>query len=629
MNILIIKTGAAGDVLRTSFIAKALKDKYIKKNPKITWITAKFSFPLLQNNPYIDEIIEEKNNSSLNKKFDLVVNLEEDEENAKLTSKLKQKKVYGFYWKQNKIIPSETAKEWFDMSILGKKPENDILKKKNKKTHRQIISEICGIRNYEKYEPFIKLTLNQEKVAQEFMNKHSLSRSDLIIGINSGSAGRWPKHLPIKKTIDLIEKLNKKFKAKIILFGGPEEVCRNQEILKKIKTPIISAGCDNSLSDFIALVSVCNLIITTDTLALHISLALKRKTICLIGPTSSNELGMYDLGEKVIAKSPCLCCYKNDCKSMEKIDLNQVIQKTEQLVNLKISLIITAFKEPKTIAKAIESALNQKTKHNYEIIVSAPDKETLDIAREYEKKHKNITIFQDPGKGKSFALNLLFKKIKSEILILTDGDVFINDSSIENIYNLFLYPEIGCVTGQPIPIENKKTKYGYWANFLFNAAHKIRKHAFQKKSFIECSGYLFAFRKSQIKEIPLDVAEDTIIPYNFWNKGYKIGYAENAKVYVKNVTNWKDWINQKTRTSKAHETLAKYVNTKLTKRVKSFSNEARGIFHVLKYPENLIQFYWTVELIIARLYMWLIVFYDTKFKSKQYQDAWQRIESTK
>lgn len=39
MNILIIKTGALGDVVRTSFIARALKEKYLKLNLKIFWVT--------------------------------------------------------------------------------------------------------------------------------------------------------------------------------------------------------------------------------------------------------------------------------------------------------------------------------------------------------------------------------------------------------------------------------------------------------------------------------------------------------------------------------------------------------------------------------------------------------------
>ena len=47
--------------------------------------------------------------------------------------------------------------------------------------------------------------------------------------------------------------------------------------------------------------------------------------------------------------------------------------------NPKVSILILAYKEPR-ISKAIEAALNQKTDFDYEVIVSAPDKETHDIA---------------------------------------------------------------------------------------------------------------------------------------------------------------------------------------------------------------------------------------------------------
>ena len=141
---------------------------------------------------------------------------------------------------------------------------------------------------------------------------------------------------------------------------------------------------------------------------------------------------------------------------------------------------------------------------------------------------------------------------------------------------------------------------------------------------------MFAFRNNVIRDVPLDVAEDTYIPYEFYFKGYKIAYAENAKVYVKNPNNFKDWLIQRMRTSKAHETLDKYVDIKRVPKVKSFKNEiVKGTFSALKYPKNLREFYWTILLFIARFYMWLGVFYDTKFKNKSYTDAWERIESTK
>jgi ADP-heptose:LPS heptosyltransferase/glycosyltransferase involved in cell wall biosynthesis len=633
MKILIIKTGALGDVVRCTFIAQALKDKYKREKLEIYWLTSQLAKPMFNNNSYVAEVlVENKQSFSKLKKinFDLVINLEESKELSALVSELNTKKIQGFYMKNKKIIASETAKEWFDMSAVGPSPKNDILKIKNKKTHRQLMSEIIEVKDYKKYAPFIRLTQNQRTIANDFLRRHNLSRSDLIIGFNpSGGSGRWNKNLPIKKASWLIEKLYKKYNATIILLGGPNEIERNKEIIKITKAPIISAGCGNDLTEFPAIISVCSLVITTNSLALHLSLALKRKTIVMIGPTSPTEIGMYGLGKKVIANSKCVGCYKKSCKAIEKINEKQILNEVEGLIKQKVTLLITAFKEPKTIGKAIESALNQKTNYNYDVLVSAPDKETLDVVKKYQKNNKNLKIYQDPGKGKSFALNLIFKKIKTDILILTDGDVHLSDNSLDEIYNLFLDPEIGCLTGRPVPVESRETMLGYWANFLFESAHKLRRQAFENNNFLECSGYLFAFRKEIIKEIPLDVAEDSVIPYYFWEKGYKIGYAKDAKVFVKNAQNLKEWVQQKVRTSKAHETLEKYVDVKTTPRVKTFKTEAKGITWLLTYPKSFKEFFWSALLVGYRAWMWGVVFLDTKFKKKHYQDAWDRVESTK
>ena len=135
MKILIIKTGAIGDVLRTSFIAQALKDKYAAKDPSIYWITSNSAKLLFVNSPYVDCLLTEESREKLaNEKFDIAINLEEDEKNCKFVSALNAGKKMGFLYQNGQIISSSSAKEWFDMSAVGKKPMNDVLKKRNKKT---------------------------------------------------------------------------------------------------------------------------------------------------------------------------------------------------------------------------------------------------------------------------------------------------------------------------------------------------------------------------------------------------------------------------------------------------------------------------------------------------------------
>src|SRR3989344_159979 len=408
MRILIIKIGALGDVVRTSFIAQALKDKYNKENPEIFWITDKKAKVFFMNNPYVNCVLTPKDKESLKKiYFDLVINLEEDVENAEFVSSLKCGKVEGvFLNKSGEIEYSENSSNWFNMSMISKfgKEKADVLKIENKKTHRHLMCEIINVFP-EKYEPFLRLNKKQQDIADNFLRRYNLSRKDFIIGINTGSADRWPKSLSIDKTVKLIDEIYKKYNSKILLFGGLNEHERNKEIIQMSKSPIIDTGCGNDLVEFPALVGICSMFITTDSLGLHISLALKRKTICLVGPTSNSEIDLFGFGKKILAKSKCLCCYKKDCKSMDKIDLNEIISTTDSILKDKITVLISSFRES-NVLKSIEAALNQKTKYDYNVIVSTPDEETIKLVEKYLEKGKKISFLRDLGKGKSFALNL-------------------------------------------------------------------------------------------------------------------------------------------------------------------------------------------------------------------------------
>ena len=289
-----------------------------------------------------------------------------------------------------------------------------------------------------------------------------------------------------------------------------------------------------------------------------------------------------------------------------------------------ISIIVTSFHEP-NLEKAIVALVNQKTNYDYNIIVVSPDEEAKKLCDKY-----GVRYFFDPGKGKSYALNLIFKEVESKFLILTDGDVFVSDNMVEEFMKKFENFRVGVVTGRPVPVDKRNNILGYWSHLLFDAgAHMIRKRLYEENKFLECSGYLFGFR-NKIDKIPLNVAEDAYIPYVFYLKDYGIAYTENAKVFVKNPDNFKEWLNQRKRTSKAHETLGDYVDVDKIPRVKSFKNEiVYGFFSALSYPKNLKEIFWTFLLFFARFYMWLGVFYDTKIKRKHYTDVWERIESTK
>ncbi|MEK6923216.1 MAG: glycosyltransferase family 2 protein [Nanoarchaeota archaeon] len=295
---------------------------------------------------------------------------------------------------------------------------------------------------------------------------------------------------------------------------------------------------------------------------------------------------------------------------------------------MELSIVITSFKEP-NIDRAIKAIVTQIIPYDYELVVVAPDDATKKVVEKFKKNYGQVKFFRDPGKGKSFALNLIMKKLTGELIILTDGDVILGENSIKEITKVFEDDNIGVATGRVISTNNKDNMLGYWSHMLCDAgAHSIRQELHDKAEFLECSAYLMALRAKIVNKFPLDVAEDAFIPYIFYKKNYRIAYVPTAQVFVKWPDTFSDWVKQKVRTAKAHETLNKYAPD--FPRVKSFKNEiVQGWHRALSYPQTPKEFAWTFPLFAARLYVWANVIADTKLKQQHYRDAWDRIDSAR
>jgi len=337
MNILVIKLGAIGDVLRTTSVLQALKEKYL--DCEISWVTKNKSFDILKNNDFIDKIYlsdENLKEKLKGKIFDLIISLDDDSEACDLASSLNSKKIIGAYLENGKRVYTEDSALWFDIGLISKfgKEKADELKALNKKTHQEILFSILNINNgkYKTCRPILNLQKEDLKFAKQFAEKNNIGKKDLVIGINTGAGGRWQdKKLSIEKTIELIDKLNSELKVKLILFGGPAEIERNEKIKQDIKTDIIDAGCDNSLMEFASLINLCKILITSDSLALHIGVALKKKVVVFFGPTSFHEIELYNKGKKIIPKTGCLCCYKEKCDIPPDYNVDEIVEGVKEL----------------------------------------------------------------------------------------------------------------------------------------------------------------------------------------------------------------------------------------------------------------------------------------------------------
>jgi len=297
-----------------------------------------------------------------------------------------------------------------------------------------------------------------------------------------------------------------------------------------------------------------------------------------------------------------------------------------------LSLIVTAYEDPNSTKECIKRLLNQKNlNEKYEIIAACPDEKTKKVIMDCKKKYPKIIKYvkQEYGSGKNRLMNKILKIVKGDILIWTDGNKFMEEEAINLLLKPFEDSGVGVVGGKPVAMNDRKTKLGYWAHLLTDSSDKAKQIRAKKGEFIEHSANILAFRRGLIEEIPLDVAEDAIISYKISSKGHKNVYVPEARVLVMYPRNFEDWVKQKVRSIKSHEAMNKYIDKKSVK-MKSFKNEIfYGIYLSLIYPKNLKEFYWTLLLYPARLYIWLKSFYEIKIKNDSYKPDWSRSETTK
>jgi len=220
------------------------------------------------------------------------------------------------------------------MGLISKfgKEKADQLKASNKKTYQEIMYGILDL-DYKSQEPILILDDEELKFGKDFSGKNGINEDDLVIGINTGAGGRWKdKKLSEELTAELIDKLSAIKNVKLLLFGGPEEKERNGSIKEAVTGNIIDAGCDNSLMEFASLINLCDILVTSDSLAMHIGTALKKKIIAFFYPTSASEIELYDGGVKIIGKGDSYCSYQKECDSPPKWDTDEIVDAVKSII---------------------------------------------------------------------------------------------------------------------------------------------------------------------------------------------------------------------------------------------------------------------------------------------------------
>lgn len=294
-----------------------------------------------------------------------------------------------------------------------------------------------------------------------------------------------------------------------------------------------------------------------------------------------------------------------------------------------ISLILTAWKEPKTVGKAVEMLLSDARKYSLacELLLVCPDRETYEAAVAVAHRYREIPFvyIKDPQRGKPFALNLAFRKAQGAIWVLTDGDVWIEPGALKELVGPFNDPAVGAVTGRPVCRNERSTLWGYWGGMFMDAAHAVRLKTLMRGGFYAVSGYLFAMRRGKVV-IPAGVLDDVYLSYYIHETGKKIAYAPEARVLVSQPSSFNDWITQKVRSVAGYQGLDRMFPK--STQMRGLGKDLAHILFPLLYARNLRELWWSLLQYPVRLYIWVSAYIQT-LNGRRATEIWKRVETTK
>ena len=309
MKILIIKLGysetldpemskvvSLGDVVRCTVVLEALKEKY--PNSNITWLVAPEAFPLVAENSYLNRVLiwdEFVPFVLMREQFDMVVNLE---------------KIHGICALADMIQAWEKVGFRFD----SRSGEYSAYERSVGAT-KYIQSKASGEKSHDIWQRVLVEMVGCEWKGQEYSLGYKPEPKQFYdVGFNYCVGSKWPTKAMAKE--------------------------RWEELAKKLELQNISYSWQQGMSnlyEYMDWIAGCKVLVTSDSLGVHLALAMKKSVVVLFGSTSGEEIYYYNRGvsvypkktQGIISSFDCIPCYESKCKQsvhcMDFIELDRVL----------------------------------------------------------------------------------------------------------------------------------------------------------------------------------------------------------------------------------------------------------------------------------------------------------------
>jgi len=311
-RVLLVNLDALGDVVRTTALLGPLHRAL--PGAHVTWITSPRAVPLLDHVEGIDRVLplEPWVPPLLHVlRFDLVLGVDKSLRGGALTMVARADERRGFGLdRHGAIVPmDDDAGELYELGLDDRAKFTT-----SRRSQPQLLCEAMGL-------PFardpyrIRLDAAEQRDADRWRDEQGLTDS-VVVGFNTGSSAGFPsKHLPASVQAALIDAVAAQCpEAGLVLLGGCEDTDRNARIAEAatVRAPVLSPT-DEGLRRGLQMVAACDVVVTGDSLGLHMAVGLGKPVVAWFGPTPHQEIDLYGRGVWVLTPCNCRPCMLPTC----------------------------------------------------------------------------------------------------------------------------------------------------------------------------------------------------------------------------------------------------------------------------------------------------------------------------
>ena len=349
-NILIMKPSALGDIVLALPALAALRKSF--PDAKISWLVRPEFALLLENHPYLDEIIlfdrkhlskalsNPKAFGSLHSliaqlrkhKFDAIFDFQGLFRTAFMSWLSGCKKRYGI----------ANAREFAHLFYTDKVEHNldcihlvDLYLKMVQAATR-LSSPKSGAK-FEKAEFLIPSNQADADSVKKLLKNHNIEPGKYIVLI-PGSA-QESKCWPAERFAQLADKIAAQYNCPIIAVGSKSEKAKAEEINNLAKTEVINLAGQTSLNELVELLRMAKLVVSNDTGPGHIASALGVPLVIMYSWSNPARIAPYGRPECMVARDPFTRGMEiksdNPNHSITNITVEEVFEKAYEQINNK------------------------------------------------------------------------------------------------------------------------------------------------------------------------------------------------------------------------------------------------------------------------------------------------------